>query len=422
MSSEGSSASQYTTQALDHLNSFYKALLNGGNEFDVDFAEPWVWARSRRPFVLELKAPVSVTATMTLGDEDITFSAGPSISLAGYWLIPQGSSYPDVYRIASHTAAATAAELDGPYAGATGTVTFKAVKLEYELTPSYVVIDNYNNRLDIIANSSSNTVLTATLTNGAYTPAELATHVATRLGVADTNSTYSGSYDSDQRFFSLTSTLVGANAVFRPITAGTNFYRSGWSDLGFDYANVATAATQTGTYVLGGVTRLCAPGRIYYGSQGGHIDQLDPSAFDRDYSMSNLSQGTPKHFCVREDKGDGRLSVQVSHYPDRAMRVEFDFIPVQKKLQNNAYSVPKLPQRILDLLEYGAAYFLCIDKNDMEKANTFFTLTQRKLRAAVKDNRKQLMQTGSRFGQYSARNEQVASVSRTDKYGYDVGV
>ena len=69
---------------------------------------------------------------------------------------------------------------------------------------SYVRIDETNNHLDFSVDNGL-TQLTATLQSGRYTPEELAAEVERAMEKADSTETYTVSYDSDSRSFTITS-------------------------------------------------------------------------------------------------------------------------------------------------------------------------------------------------------------------------
>lgn len=128
---DGTSA--YEADALGYVNSVYRAILSGGNEFNIDCGEPWIWAQASQPQLLQLKAAYT-TGTITLTHNSATgaFSSAPSSSLAGYWL--KAASVPDWYQILTHTAATTSFTLDQAFIGSTVSDTYRAIKTDYALS------------------------------------------------------------------------------------------------------------------------------------------------------------------------------------------------------------------------------------------------------------------------------------------------
>lgn len=127
--------SPFQNIALKYLNRINLAMLSGGNEFEVEFAEPWPWAKSKYPSTLILKAPYSTgTVSVTNGSTSGTFSSAPSVSLAGTYLKVDGEL--DWSRIASHTASTTSFTLDANYTGSTNAATtYNTYYLDYDLVP-----------------------------------------------------------------------------------------------------------------------------------------------------------------------------------------------------------------------------------------------------------------------------------------------
>ncbi len=428
-SSQGTSP--LTADALLYLNQIHNTIITGGNELEVDVDESWIWARARRPIILNLNPPVTAgNVTLTQGSTAGTFSTVPQInasnaSVEGWYLKPDNG--PEIYRIVQHTSGQTTFALDGAFPQTSYASTFHCFQLEYDLIPSYLTVDTLNDTLDFI--ESGSTVLSATITHGSYTPAGYATAVAAALNAAGTHTnTYSASYDSIQRLFTVTSNLGGTGSpIFTLKGNGTNYYRSGWNELGFDYTTQTGAGSYTGTYALGAAARLTQPARIYYGYQfgiggsSGEVSALDPLAFERDYPLIDIRMGTPQHFQVTGERAiDGKMSVRFNKYPSQAMRVEFEHIPYPKDLQNNAQSIPRIPRKFIRVLEYGASFYLSTDK-DSDKAQTWLGIASSALKAMMKANRQDLLKAGSNFGSVIARADLMPDKQyrRLNIYGYD---
>lgn len=394
--------SAYESRALEYINRIHHSIVSGGNEFNVEVDEPWTWARATHPLILELK-PAYTTGTLTLtkGSEVGTLSASPTYSMAGWHLRIDGKS--SVYKIASHTAASTSIELDGAYADTSGTLNFKAFQLDYELVPSYIIINDRNNKLDFI--EIGTTELTATLTKGSYTPSELATEVKTQLDVAGAN-TYTVTYNSITKKFRITSDLLTASSIFRPMVAtGSNNAVSGWSTLGLDIEDYATAATHNSTYILGGISRLIEPVTTY----GGYYNQskisgIDELRFIEDFPLAQIIQGYPSHYCKIKEYADGTVWLRFNRYVETEIRIEIPYIPVPYDLKDNAASVPLIPRKYIEVLEFGAASDILFEKEDT-KWEGYQQKAAAKLNAMMVQNRNQLQRIGDNFGQTIARTD-----------------
>jgi len=133
--SEPLTGSQWDSKTLDYLNRTYRTLSTGASEFLPEYVEDWWWMRQDANLLLE---PIYNTGTMlvTLGSTSITFNPAPAVSMVGRRLrITSGNSPPDLFIISAHTAASTAATLDGAFTGDTqATASFEIMKVEYALS------------------------------------------------------------------------------------------------------------------------------------------------------------------------------------------------------------------------------------------------------------------------------------------------
>jgi hypothetical protein len=395
--------SSYETELLNKLNRVHFSLIAGGTialgkDTTVEVDETWPWAKSRRPLILELQPKYETgSVTLALASESGVFSSAPSFSVAGWYLSVPGSE--GVYRIASHTAAATAFELDAawPLASVSGG-SFTLFKLDYDLTPDYIVVDSTNDKIQF--QKVAATPLTGTLTHGTYTPAALATHVASVITAATTAITVTGAYSSVTKKFTLTSDLVGPS-IFQLIGNGTQSEFSVHKTLGFDDETTTSAAAQVSTYILGGIARLVEPmksqrgdGRLIFGS--------DPEALSRDYPFTQIIEGVPSKFAVIAENPDGSLRVRFNAYPNDKTRVEVTYVPVPRDLKDNSSSIPLVPRKHVDVLEDAATFYIMLLKND-DRAPTYAQLVQGKLMAMVNQHRGQMLRTGDNFGQIIPR-------------------
>lgn len=396
--------SSFETQALDYLNHIHHAIINGGTEFDVEVDEPWVWARRARPIILELQPSLETgTVSLTQGSEAGTFSSAPAYSVEGWFL--RISNRSEVFRIASHTASNTAFELDSAYTEDTGaTLTYTCFKLDYTVTDSYIVINDENNKLDFIKTGS--TELTTTLTAGAYTPADLATHVASALTTTAAGPTITCTYSAVTRKFTVGSNGAGSTILSLQAGTGTNVAQSGWRTLGFDDSNGTGALTYTSTYALSGINRLVEPFRIHQSTREGNIFGLDAVGFQKNYPLNAITEGVPTRFSVIREQPDGTITVRFNSYPTDKTRVEAEHIPVPRDLKDTVGSVPVIPRKFIHTLEYGATYYLMLDKSD-KRAQNYASLAAAKLKAMQKQNRKELIRASKNFGQTISRRDML---------------
>lgn len=126
--------SEYDAKAVEYLNRIQLAILAGSNEYNIALSEPWSWGKSKYPGTLKLE-PSFTDGTVSLTNNSVngSFSSAPTESQAGKFLKISGDS--EFYRIATHTASATAFTLDQAYLGDTGGgLSYNAYKLDYDTT------------------------------------------------------------------------------------------------------------------------------------------------------------------------------------------------------------------------------------------------------------------------------------------------
>ena len=134
--------SDFDTFAVENLDYMHKVIVAGGNEFDIELGEPWIWARKSTPDIVNLvPAYEDGDVALTKGSTAGTFSVAPAVGLgsfAGRFL--KVESRPEIFRIASHTAGDTSITLDAEYTDDTTTGSnFQAMELDYDLPSSNLV-------------------------------------------------------------------------------------------------------------------------------------------------------------------------------------------------------------------------------------------------------------------------------------------
>ena len=402
--------SPYEAQVLNYLNRVQFAIVCGGTiplgkDQTIEIDEVWPWAKAKRPLVLELQPKVITgTVSLTQGSEAGTFSSGPAASLAGWYLRINGRS--EILRIASHTAAATAFELDGAYPDTTGsTLSFEAFKLDYDLTPDYIVIDSTNNKFDF-KKASGGALLTATLTAGTYSPSALATHVAAVVTTAASGPTITGSYSAITKKFTFVSDGAAASVFQLFFATGTNQLQSAHKTLGYDDEDLTGALTYTSTYIQGGIARLIEPIRIHKANEG-NIFGIDAESFQRNYALNVVEEGAPDRFTIISEESDGSLKVRFNRYVEEKTRIEIDHVPVPRDLKDSAGSIPLVPRKHVDVLEDAATFYLMFCKSD-DRAMAYANLAQGKLKAMVAQHRGSQVRSGENFGRVISRRDRMS--------------
>lgn len=414
--------SPYETQALNYLNRVHHSLIAGGTipvgkDTSIQIDEVWPWSKAKSPIIIELQPKYDTgTVTLTVGSEVGAFSAAPSISLQGYHIQVIGRE--EWYRIAQHTAASTAFEIDGAYADETGSgLSYRACKIDYDLVSDYITVNTGNNKFQFSKVSGGGTHLTATLTAGVYTPADLITHVATAATAAAGGPTITGSYSTVTRKFTLTSDLAGATSFY---IVG-NGDQSGFSihkSLGYDdETSSASAASHTSTYVFNGISRIIEPMKRHKGTnRDGNVYGIDSESFQRDYPFPLIEAGNPDRFCVLREAADGTFTVRFNRYPTAKTRIEVEYVAIPRDLKDNTGSIPLVPRKHVDVLEDAAVFYLMLDKSD-DRAQTYAQLLQGKLNAMISQNRGQLIRAGRDFGRIVPRKDMLTTRRKRLVYG-----
>lgn len=405
--------SPYESQLLSYLNRVHFTLVAGGTiplgkDKTITIDEVWPWARAKRPIIIELQPKYETgTVTLTLGSEAGTFSSAPSYSVAGWYLKVSGRD--EWFRIASHTAASTAFELDAAYTDTTGSgLSFFVAKLDYDLVPDYLVIDSENNKYEFKA-ASGGATNTATFTAGTYTPAQLATHAGTQITTAAGVGTVTVAYDSVTRLFTVTNNGAGGTTHIPQFASGSNAAISSHRILGFDDNDIAASNSHVSTYVVGGIARLIEPFKVSRDSS--EINGVDPESFMRNYPLRDTIEGTPNRFCVIREKPDGTQTVRFNSYPRSKTRIEVDYIPIPRDLKDNASSIPVVPRKWVDVLEDACTFYLMLNKND-DRMQIYANLVQGKIEAMVAQFRGGLARMGQNFGRIVPRRDLVSRLKR----------
>ncbi len=426
--------SPLAADALLYLNQIHNAIICGGTELETDIDESWIWARARNPHIIQLSAPYTTgSVSLTVSSISGTFSVAPSTSLSGWYIRAQGG--PEVYRIGFHQAASVHFQLDAAFPQTSYSGPFTAFRLEYEICSQYITIDGSNDTFSVSSTGVAGPeAYDVALNWGTYSPLNLLTEIDNEL-TADGNNTYGAgftrNYNSDDSGnFHISATQTGTVAsTFSLVGAGTvaQAGNSVLDTLGFDFLNYSGSMSYTAAYPFANVARIAAPARIYYGyttgiaQSSGQVSAVDSIRFDKDYPLIDVRQGAPDEYKITYEK-NGLIRIQFNKYPAQAMRCEFEYVPYPKDLQNNSASVPLLPRKFNRILEYGASYYLLLDK-DSDKAAAFLGLAQQTLKGMMKANRQDLLKTGNNFGAVIARNDLMPDrqYRRVNLYGYDAG-
>lgn len=399
--------SPFETLALTHANHVHHAIIGGGSIFNLNVDEPWVWARNRFPITLELQAAVTASFTGTADSTAITFSAAPATSVEGWHVQQQGKK--TVYKIMNHTAGSTTAQIDSGLIETAGG-TSRIFKLDYEVMPSYLYIDNSNDRINF--QETAATVYTASLTHGTYTPTTLLSQIFTQFTAAGTGTiAYGGTFNTVTRFFNMTAAvnfnLLGAS--------GTDFRRSSLQTLGFDVLDKTGAKTYTSTYTPNAISRMIEPFKVHSTSEM-FVYSTDTVRMQEDYPIQYVREAVPTRFARLISDREGAMTVRFNSYPKEKTKVQVDFISRPFDLQDNTASFVMLPREDLRTFVYATAAYLQFAKNS-SKFDTSIKLAGTGLEAMKMKNRSLLQRTGETFGQITPRPD-LECKPRKLGYGY----
>lgn len=391
--------SQYDALALQHLNRLYRDLFVGGNEFGIDTAESWVWAKSERPIILTLQPAYETgMVTLTSGSHAGTFSSAPTVSLEGWFI--KLSARSEYFKIVAHEAGYAGFSIDQAYTEDSGSLEFRAIKLDYDLVDDVIIINDYNKSLPFRSNSGS---FSPTLTKGVYTPTTFAAHVVTTMQTANNVGTYAAVFNRQTRKFTVSHNSMNIGFLFGAGSSGLDCSK----ELGMDKADQSVALSQTSTYALNGIQRLIGPMQVHRNNgetmdQKGKILGVDFNTMIRKHPLVDVYEGIPTHFAEVQQRPNGIMTVRFNAYPAEDTRVEIEHIPVAQELQDNTTSVPLVPISYRDYLVFGAVYYVMCEKKD-DQAAAYGDLATKKLTAMVNHTRKKAIQTGANFGRLIPR-------------------
>jgi hypothetical protein len=392
--------SSYDSIVMNYLNRSYFGLLAGGDIFGVDVSEPWTWAKSKQPMIMQLEVEVDEAGSMTTGSLSGSFSAAQAASLKD-WIV-KFEQFEDFYVIRQHSAGSASFQIDQAWPNASGSYNCTVFKLEYDLSVNNIVIDSFNSSLSFSNNVGT---YTANIPEGVYTPQALALEVVTQMTSAGAVSP-TCSYNSLTRKF----TVGHGGPSFSILQPSGSPESSGWTALGFPMADQTGSLSYTSTQVLGSILRLVAPMNMsqnislrYQAPEDvGKIYGVDINSLYKKYPLAQLSPMVPHKFAVCLEREDGTKKVRFNSYPREIVRVEVDYIPVPLPLVDNAFSLPLVPRAYREYLSFCASYFLMMDKSD-NRAEQYLNMAKAKLTAMVNDNRASKELTSNNYGRLVPR-------------------
>jgi hypothetical protein len=362
--------SPYDSIAIEYANGIYQSILAGASEFDLDLGQPWIWAKSKYPAILTLEVPYSDDAVdLTNGSATGAFTVAPIDSQAGKYL--KLDDRPEVMRIVSHAAGATAFTIDVAYNNETITnATYKAIKLDYDLTSG---IQRLIGPMSVFADQSLGE-------DRDFVVSELDSQVM-------------------KKKFPIQSVTEGIPTTFSQIyevdgtiTVRFNQYVNKATRLEYDYIPIQSdliVKSFTDSAVSAGSDTITISG---HGFQNGDQIQLTTSGT----LPTGLSVDT-LYFVVSASATTFKLSLTSGG-------TAIDITAASGGGTHYVSTVPVLPREARVAIEYAATYWVMMDKND-DRSTSFLQLAQAKLRALIEASRKERQMASKDRGRLVPRPE-----------------
>lgn len=374
--------SPYDSKALDYMNQIYRAILSGGNEFDLELGSPWVWARSAQPGTLVLKPKITGTVNVVNGSSTVTFGAGISPSVAGQWFKVSGRV--EVFRISSHTAGASTAVLDTAYTeGAANNLQYEIYFLEYDLpvTIERLIAPMVVNRQQLFE---------APLDGLVY-----------QVDLANMNINFPLKFLAEevpQQFAAVSKDSFGSMRVRFNSSVGDQ------TRISFDYIPVYAPLYETilenGTSAVNVATNTFTTAEPHGLTNGTKVvlDVINSGTLPSSLVLEQV------YYVVNAASKTFQISTSVGGAAQAFGTAGTGNISIS--------NIPIIPPAFSNVLEYGASTYLMIDKND-DRAESFAGLTKSKMAAMINANDREMSQSsGGRIGQMIPRMDMYSGPKR----------
>lgn len=380
--------SSYDDKALEYMNQIYRSILSGGNEFNLDLGQPWVWAKSPAPGTLVLQTQYdntteNATLTMVNGSPNGVFDVAPSISLKGQWIYINNTG--DYYRVSDHKAGDFTITLDAPFTDASAAkLPFVVYFLEYDLSPKInrllapMVVDKqqeFNAPLDgriygvDITNLNDNYPIKFIDNVVPIVFAQVARTVENKIRV---------------RFNSQVNYQTRVSFDYIPVYSDLQVHNWTQSTTG-DSINIDNHGFAEGDAVV--------------------LEQLD-GLLPPEFSLETI------YYVVAVSANSFGLAATPG-----GSAIFFNYASGETSVGAVISTMPIMPSVFTQILDYGAAFYLCTDKND-ERFQSYFQLCQQKMRAMIDANNRELSQSGGgRLGMFIPRLDQFSGPKRFWKQG-----
>ena len=374
--------SPYDSKALEYMNQIYRAIMSGGNEFDLELGAVWTWAKAKQPATIVLQPKVSGSVDVTNGSTAITFSAPIASSMRGQWFKVSGRT--EVFRISSHAAASANAVIDTPYTEDTGTaLPFEIYILEYDLP---IAIERIT--APMVVNRQQNF----------ESPED---GLIYQVDAANINYNFPMKFlpeEVPQQYAQVSRDEFGSVRVRFNASAGSQ------TRVAFDYiptySPLYEAILENGTSAINTTTNTFSVARPHGLINGTKVvfDVINSSTLPSGLSLEKI------YYVV----GATSLTFQVS-LTEGGSAVALGTAGVGEISISN---IPIIPDSFSNVLEYGSSAYLMIDKND-ERAESLAALTKSKMAAMIASNNREMAQaSGGRLGQMIPRMDMYSGPRR----------
>lgn len=394
---DGSSTYEQNGTVLDYLQKANLRVLAGGNEFIRELSKPWPWAIQPTPIYITLQpANTSIAIGVTAQSTTCTLSSAPldwngnQISIQGWWVNITG--YPEWFKIAAHVAGQTTATLDMGWTDVTlASAGCTIVQLEY------MIQDQANNGIMRLAQSLK-----------VYRPQDLLGDQEYSIYLADeaemlrefpiarmrcvppvrfaiTQKTPQGvtlRFNSYPQYATRVEVRFIANPVPLLDTPGRQFNAT---------VTIATPGVFTGPIP-----------DVASGYPGYNLVNGDPFTLSTTGALPTGLTAGVTYYCVNTAGNTFQASLTAGGSAINTTGTQFGIMTVNPA-QAPTYSL--VPIEYGELLEYIAAYWIKVDKNDSQGAQEYMTLAVAMGNALIAGTQKEKSQTSKNRGRIIPRQD-----------------
>lgn len=206
--------------------------------------------------------------------------------------------------------------------------------------------------------------------------------------------------DSNPDYYKITAHTAGSTAfTIDAVWADPTVTVGAYSALPIIYdlgSNVLRIVEPINVYRFGGWD-TDFDGRIY----GIHINELR-----KNYPLARLYGKLPERFAVLY-QSETKFKIQFSTFVTEDLKVDLDYVPIPALLEDSQNSIPLVPGHKSNLLAFGLASMIALDKRDYEKAGSMAKQAGTILRSMLVEQNRTAGYTARNRGQLVARQDQM---------------